>query len=260
MKTNYLSDLTPQQWDCIKDLIPPAKTGGRPRSLDMRAVVNGILYVVVGGIQWRMLPKEYPTWKSVYHYFRQWSRSGIWKRIHDTIRALLRRQGGRHKHPTAGSIDSQTVKAGSHNDVRGYDAGKKIKGRKRHIAVDTLGLLLVVVVTSAAIQDRDGARLVLKRMGGVGKKLIRLWGDSAYQGPLIAWTQGVFGIILTLVKKLAGQQGFVVLPRRWVVERTLGWFTLHRRLVKDYEVKCIHSESMVYLAMLRLMLRRLASS
>lgn len=257
MKTNYLSDLTPQQWDCIKDLIPPAKPGGRPRSLDMHAVVNGILYVVVGGIQWRLLPKEYPCWKSVYHYFRQWSRAGIWKRIHDTVRAWSRQRIGKQKHPTAGSIDSQSVKAGSHKGVRGYDAGKKVKGRKRHIAVDTLGFLLVVVVTSAAMQDRDGARLVLRRLGGVGKKLVRLWVDTAYQGPLIDWVQARFGIVLTLVKKLAGQQGFVVLPKRWVVERTFGWFTCHRRLVKDYEVKTRHSESMIYLAMIRVMLRRL---
>ncbi|SRR5579875_838918 len=258
MKRTYPSDLTLQQWEYIKDLIPVAKPGGRPRSLDMHAVVNGILYVVVGGVQWRMLPKEYPAWKSVYHYFRQWSHAGIWKRIHDTIRALLRRQAGRHKHPTAGSIDSQTVTAGSHANVRGYDAGKKILGRKRHVAVDTLGWLLVVVVTSAAMQDRDGARLVLYRLGGVGKKLVRLWVDGAYYGTLLHWAHTVFRIVVTPVKKLTGQQGFTVLPHRWVVERTFGWFTLHRRLVKDYEVKPRHSESLIYLAMTRVMLRRLA--
>jgi len=260
MKTTYPSDLTLQQWECIKELIPPAKRGGRPRTLDMHRVVNGILYVVVGGIQWRLLPQEYPAWKSVYHYFRQWRHAGIWKRIHDTIRALLRRHDGRHKHPTAGSIDSQTIKAGTHPDVRGYNAGKKILGRKRHVAVDTLGLLLVVVVTSATLQDRDGARLVLHRVGGVGKKLVRLWVDGAYQGPFIEWAQNLLRLLVTPVKKLAEQKGFTVLPRRWIVERTFGWFTLHRRLVKDYEVKTRHSESMVYLAMLRLMLRRLAPS
>lgn len=257
MKPTYPSDLTPQQWEYIKDLIPPVKPGGRPRSLDMHAVVNGILYVVVGGIQWRMLPKEYPCWKSVYHYFRQWSQTGIWKRLHDTIRAVLRRKGGRHKHPTAGSIDSQTVKAGSHAQVRGYDAGKKILGRKRHVAVDTLGWVLAVVVTSAALADREGARLVLHRLGAVGKKLVRVWVDGAYYGTLLPWARARFGIVLTLVKKLTGQAGFTVLPHRWVVERTFGWFILHRRLVKDYEVKPRHSESMIYLAMLRLMLRRL---
>lgn len=260
MKRTYPSDLTPDQWEYIKELIPAAKTRGRPRELDMQAVVNGILYVVVGGIQWRMLPNEYPNWKSVYHYFRTWSALGIWKRIHDTLRALSRHRVGKRKHPTAGSIDSQTIKAASHKGIRGYDAGKKVKGRKRHIAVDTLGFLLVVVVTSATLQDRDGARLVLRRLGGVGKKLIRIWVDSAYQGPLVDWVWTTFRILLTPVKKLAGQQGFVVLPKRWIVERTFGWFSLHRRLVKDYEVNTRHSESMIYLAMIRLMLRRLAPS
>lgn len=179
MKPTYPSDLTPHQWEYSKDLIPAAKPGGRPRSLDMHAVVNGILYVVVGGIQWRMLPREYPAWKSVYHYFRQWSHAGLWKRLHDTIRAVLRRKGGRHTHPTAGSLDSQTVKASAHANVRGYDAGKKILGRKRHVVVDTLGWVLAVVVTSAALPDGAGARLVLRRLGGVGKKLVRLWVDGA---------------------------------------------------------------------------------
>lgn len=254
----YPSDLTAAQWEYIKELIPKAKPGGRPRSLEMREVVNGILYIVVSGAQWRMLPKDYPNWKSVYHYFWQWSHDGTWKRLHDTLRAMFRRREGRHKHPTAGSIDSQSVKASSHKGIRGYDAGKKVKGRKRHIAVDTLGLLLGVVVTAASVQDRDGAKLVLKRLGGVRKKLIRIWVDSAYQGPLVLWVQKVFQILLTPVNKLTGQQGFVVLPHRWVVERTFGWFTLHRRLVKDYEVKTRHSESMMYLAMTRLMLRRLS--
>ncbi len=258
MKPTYPSDLTPQQWEYSKDLLPPAKPGGRPRSLDMHAVVNGNLYVVVGGIQWRMLPKEYPCWKSVYPYFRHWSRTGIWKRIHDTIRAVLRRRGGRHKHPTAGRLDSQTVKAGSHGNVRGDDAGKKILGRKRHVVVDTLGWVLAVVVTSAALPDRAGARLVLRRLGGVGKRLERVWVDGAYDGALLPWAQAPLGIVLTLVKKLTGQQGVQVLPHRWVVERTFGWFTLHRRLVKDYEVKPRQSESMIDRAMLRLMLRRLA--
>src|SRR5437867_5605097 len=164
MKTNqlYPSDLTDAQWDCIRDLIPPAKPGGKPRSLDMRAVVNALLYLTVTRCQWRMLPKEYPAWQSVYTYFRQFRDDGTWQRIHDTLRAQLRRRLGRHKQPTAGALDSQSVKTSQLSGVRGYDAGKQVKGRKRHILVDTLGLLLAVVVTSAALSDPAGAKRLFK--------------------------------------------------------------------------------------------------
>ena len=143
----YPTDLTNTQWEEIMDLIPPSKAGGRPRSLDMTMVINAILYVVITGIQWRMLPRDYPKWKSVYHYFRQWRDDGIWQRIHDTLRARIRQQEGRHKHPTAGCLDSQSVKTTQIPGERGYDGGKQVKSRKRHLLVDTLGLLLVVVVT-----------------------------------------------------------------------------------------------------------------
>ena len=157
----YPTDLSDSQWDYIKELIPPAKTGGRPRSLDMRMVVNAILYVVVGGIQWRMLPKEYPKWQSVYYYFGMWRDDGTWQRIHDTLRAQVRRRAGRHKHPAAGCLGSQSVKTTAVPGVRGYDKGKQVNGRKRHGLVDTLGLLMAVVVTAASVQDRDGAHLLL---------------------------------------------------------------------------------------------------
>src|SRR5215217_2789196 len=152
---NYPSDLTDSQWEHIKELLPAAKHLGRPRELEMRHVVDAILYVVVGGIQWRMLPRDFPKWQSVYYYFRRWRDDGTWQRIPDTLRAALRRQVGRHKHPTAGCLDSQSVKSSAGPGLRGYDSGKRVKGRKRHILVDTLGLLLVVVVTAAAVSDPE---------------------------------------------------------------------------------------------------------
>jgi putative transposase len=174
----YPTDLTDRQWDCIKDLVPAAKPGGRPRSLQMRQVINAILYIVVTGAQWRMLPKDYPAWQSVYHYFRQWRDDGSWQRLHDTLRAAVRRKAGKHKHPTAGCLDSQSVKTTQVAGLRGYDKGKNVNGRKRHLLVDTLGLLLAVVVTSAALSDAAGARLLLSGLSGACKKLRRLWVDG----------------------------------------------------------------------------------
>jgi len=159
----YPTDLTDHQWDCIKELIPPAKPGGKPRTLDRRAVVNAILYLTVTGCQWRMLPREYPAWQSVYTYFRTFRDDGTGPRIHDTLRAQVRQRAGRNIQPTAGALESQSVKTTQLPGVRGDDAGKKVNGRKRHILVDTLGLLLAVIVTSAALSDPAGAKLLLKR-------------------------------------------------------------------------------------------------
>lgn len=254
----YPSDLTDTQWQYIKDLVPTAKPGGRPRTLDMRLVVNAILYVVVGGIQWRMLPREYPKWPSVYHYFAQWRDNGTWQRIHDTLRAYVRRRAGRHKHPTAGCLDSQTVKRAARPGPRGFDAGKHCTGRKRHLLVDTLGLLLVVVVTAASLQDRDGARRVLGRRRSAWKMLRRVWVDGAYRGQLLDWAWHHRRLTLDVVRRAEEQQGFVVLPRRWVVERTFAWLSQARRLSRDYEELCTSSEAMIYITMIRLMVRRLA--
>lgn len=254
----YPSDLTDSQWNIIQKHIPAAKVGGRPRSLDMRQVVNAILYITVGGIQWRMLPKEYPKWQSVYHYFRQWRDDGTWQRMHDTLRAEVRRQAGRHKHPTAGSLDSQSVKCSASPGLRGYDAGKHVNGRKRHLLVDTLGLLLVVMVTAASVQDRDGARLLLRRLPGFCKKLRLIWVDGSYRGQLLDWVAARCRFRLRVVLRAENQKGFVVLPRRWVVERTFAWLSAHRRLSKEYEVRTSSSEAFIYIAMIRLMARRLA--
>ena len=255
----YPTDLTNRQWNCIKNLIPAAKIGGRPRTVDPRQVINAIFYVVVSGIQWRMLPKDYPTWKTVYHYFRTWRDDGTWQRIHDTVRAAVRRKAGRHKHPTAGCLDSQSVKSTQIPGVRGHDAGKKVTGRKRHILVDTMGLLMIVVVTAASVSDPAGARLLFSRLGGAGKKLRRIWVDGTYRGKLVDWVLMHCGIILQPVLRSDDMKGFVVLPRRWVVERTFAWLTQCRRLCREYEVLPARSEAMIYLAMTRLMVRRLAA-
>jgi len=251
--------MTDSQWDIIQQMIPLAKSGGRPRSLDMRQVINAILYIVVGGIQWRMLPKEYPKWQSVYYYFRIWRDDGTWQRIHDTLRAQVRRKEGRHKHPTAGSLDSQSVKTGTTpHGVRGFDGGKLITGRKRHLLVDTCGFLLAVLVTSAAVQERDAARQLLQNLAGFCKKLRLIWVDGGYRGSLVDWVAETFSFRLKPGLRPKGQKGFVLLARRWAVERTFAWLGYHRRLSKDYERLPESSEAFIYIAMTRLMLRRLA--
>jgi putative transposase len=259
-KQLYPTDLTDSQWYLIREMLPEARPGGRPRSLEMREVVNAILYLVVSGIQWRMLPKEYPKWQSVYHYFGEWRKSGLWKRIHDTLRARVREKAGRHKHPTAGCIDSQSVKATLVAGLRGYDAGKNVKGIKRHILVDTLGLMLAVVVTAASVSDPAGARQLLGSLGGFCKNLRKIWADGTYRGELLNWVAARFRFRIEPVLRPDGQKGFQVLPRRWVVERTFAWLDANRRLSKDYEALTDTSTTMIYIAMTRLLIRRLASS
>ncbi len=256
-KKIYPSDLTDSQWHHIKELFETENRFGRPRELDLRRVVEAILYLLTTGCQWRYLPQEFPKWQSVYYYFRKWEADGTWILIHERLRSEVRRKSGKHKHPTAGVIDSQSVKTVGVSSCFGYDAGKKVKGRKRHILVDTLGLLLVVAVTVADVQDRDGAKLLFGKLSGSCKKLRRIWVDGGYRGELLDWVKANFKFVLAVVLRSDEQKGFCVLPRRWVVERTFAWLNHHRRLSKDYEVFSKTSETFILIAMTRLMLRRL---
>ena len=243
------------------DLDAITLAGGRPRSLDMRQVVDAILYLTVGGIRRRMLPSDFPPWQSVYIYFRKWRDDGTCRRLHDTHRVRVRQRIGRHKRLTAGSIDRQTVKTSiTATGVRGYEGGKGMIGRKRHLLVDTMGLVLAVLVTVADLPDRDGAGQLLRRGCGFGQKLRPIWVDGADRGSLQTWVAQHFRFRLRSVLRPQEQKGFSILPRRWVVERTCAWLGLNRRHCKDYERLAAGSVAFIHIAMTRPMVRRLASN
>jgi putative transposase len=253
----YRTDLTNEQWKLLKPMLPPPAYRGRKRKVDLREVINAIFYLVHTGCQWRNLPHEFPAWQTVYGYFRRFKQSGLLEQINQRLRERLRQAGGRKRTPSAAIIDSQSVKTTEQGGERGFDAGKKTNGRKRHILVDTIGLLLMVVVHSAGIQDRDSAKLVLAKIKGRFPRLKLIWADAAYGGQLIEWVKEQLRCVLEIVRRRDDIAGFAVLPRRWVVERTLAWISRCRRMSKDYEALSDSSEAYIYLAMIHLMLKRL---
>ena len=238
----------------------PVKSGGRPAIHPRRRIVEAILYVNRTGCSWRQLPHDFPPWDTVYWYFKRWNAEGTTDRIHDALRAAVRDAAGRDPMASAGIVDAQSIK-GSDTvgaPTRGYDAGKKVNGRKRHVVVDTIGLLVVVLVTAASLQDRDGGRLVLTRARMAMPSIALVWADGGYAGRCVAYAQQFLRIALHIVNKPEGQRTFEVLPRRWVVERTLSWLVRCRRLGRDYERLPEHSEAMINWSMIGLMTRRLA--
>jgi transposase len=257
----YPSDLTDAEWAILEPMIPPARHGGRKRSVNVREVLNGIFYVLWTGCQWKALPKDLPPKSTVHDYLELWNWDGTLERIHHALYVAVREQEGHEASPTAAIIDSQTAKGaqkgGASLDPAGYDAGKKIKGRKRHILVDTLGLLLSVVVHPADVQDRDGACHLLRRTRRMFPFIERIFADGGYAGPKMALAARRTGTWRLQIVKRSDVAGFEVLPKRWIVERTFGWFGRYRRLSKDYEALTDSSESMIYLAMIHLMVRRL---
>ncbi len=250
----YPSDLKDREWELIAPLIPPCRPGGRPRDTDMRSVIAGIFYLLQSGCPWGFLPRDFPPKSTVHYYFKRFQNDGTWSRIHDALYRQTRDLEGKEEQPSYAIIDSQSVKTGPEaREMVGFDAGKKVKGRKRHIVVDTLGLILKAEVHSAGIQDRDGAAMVFDKLTARFPFIEKICGDGGYQGPI---AQANSPRPLEIIKR--NEAGFEVLPKRWIVERTFAWLGINRRLSKDFERFSQTTLAFIQTAMIKLMIRRLA--
>ena len=254
----YATDLTDAEWALLAPHPPAPNRLGRPRAVDLREVLNALLYLLRTGCPWRLLPKEFPPRSTVFDYFRRLWEDGTWPAIHALLVMAAREQAGKAASPTAGIVDSQSVRTTEAGGPKGYDAGKGVNGRKRHVLVDTLGLLLVLVVHTADIQDRDGLALVCRRLRRRFPWLRLIFADGGYRGEAAGCAAAREGLRLEIVTRDPGTRGFAVLPRRWVVERTFAWLGRNRRLAKEFEATVASAVTMVYLASLQLLVRRLA--